>query len=174
MSSHPEVGPALRNLREASGLTQEKLGELSGVHATTIGRIERSEAEATLGTLLDLAIALKVEPEYLIRFRMPGGFKLAIPPAAVAPSIQMLEVREGDRNPAGPVRPEFVVVIQASRSGYSAFIPDLPGCSASGVTKEAVEANILNAGNEHLQGFRRAARAIPAPHAYAVRMTFDV
>ncbi|MBA3258313.1 MAG: helix-turn-helix domain-containing protein [Gemmatimonadales bacterium] len=174
MSSHPEVGPALRNLREANGLTQEKLGELSGVHSTNIGRIERGEADATLGTLVDLAMALKVEPDYLIRFRMPGGFRLAIQPAPVAISIETLAVHEADRNQAGPARPQFVVVIQQTRNGYSAIIPDLPGCSASGVTREAAEANVLKAGNDHLQGLRRAGRPIPTAHAYAVRMTFDV
>ncbi|MBA2459025.1 MAG: helix-turn-helix domain-containing protein [Gemmatimonadales bacterium] len=160
-------------MREAGGLTQEKLAGLSGVHATTIGRIERGEADASIGTLVDLAMALKVEPDYLIRFRMPGGFKLVIPPAAAVISLQTLEVREGDRTPTAPTRPEFVVVIQHTPSGYSATIPDLPGCSASGVTTEATEANVLNAGNAHLQGLRRARRPIPTAHAYALRMTFD-
>jgi transcriptional regulator with XRE-family HTH domain len=171
MSSRPDVGSALRIAREASGLTQEKLGELSGIHATHISRIERGQSEPTLGTLVDLAVALKLEPDYFVRFRMPVGFRLAIaPPAAGAHSLAVHEVRQGQRLPSPP---EFVVVIQPTRDGYSAFVPDLPGCTASGATEQAAESAILKAGNDHLQGLRRAGRAIPAAAAYATRMTFD-
>jgi transcriptional regulator with XRE-family HTH domain len=125
MSSHPEVGLALRTSREASGLTQEKLGELSGIHATHIGRIERGESEPTLGTLVDLAVSLELEPDYFVRFRMPVGFRLAIaPPAAGAHSLAVHEAGQRRRLPSPP---EFVVVIQRTREGYSAFVPDLPG-----------------------------------------------
>jgi transcriptional regulator with XRE-family HTH domain len=171
MSSHPDVGSALRNLREASGLTQEKLGEFSGIHATHIGRIERGESEPTLGTLVDLAVALKLEPDYLVRFRMPGGFRLAIaPPAADARTLVVREAGQGQKLPSPP---QFVVVIQRTLEGYSASIPDLPGCTASGATERAAESAILKAGNDHLRGLRRAGRAIPAAAASAMRMTFD-
>jgi transcriptional regulator with XRE-family HTH domain len=172
MSSHPEVGPALRTFREASGLTQEKLGELSGIHATHIGRIERGESEPTLGTLVDLAVALELEPDYFVRFRMPVGFRLAITPPGVGE--RSLAVHEAGQGRKSLSPPEFVVVIQRTREGYSAFVPDLPGCTASGATERAAEIAILKAGNDHLQGLRRAGRAIPAAAASAMRMTFDV
>jgi transcriptional regulator with XRE-family HTH domain/predicted RNase H-like HicB family nuclease len=171
MSSHPEVGSALRTAREASGLTQEKLGELSGIHATHISRIERAQSEPTLGTLVDLAVALKLEPDYFVRFRMPVGFRLAVAPRT--PDVHSLAVHEPGQGQGSPSPPEFVVVIQRTRDGYSAFVPDLPGCTASGVTEQAAESAILKAGNDHLRGLRRAGRAIPAAAAYATRMTFD-
>lgn len=171
MPSHPEVGSALRTAREASGLTQEKLGELSGIHATHISRIERGQSEPTLGTLVDLAVALKLEPDYFVRFRMPVGFRLAIAPAAAG--AHSLAVHEAGQRRRLPSPPEFVVVIERTRDGYSAFVPDLPGCTASGATEQAAESAIRKAGNGHLQGLRRAGRAIPAAAAYATRMTFD-
>jgi transcriptional regulator with XRE-family HTH domain len=170
MSSQPEVGLALRTSREARGLTQEKLGELSGIHATNIGRIERGESEPTLGTLVDLAVALELEPDHFVRFRMPVGFRVAIaPPAAAAHSLAVHEAGQG-RGSASP--PEFVVVIQRSRDGYSAFVPDLPRCTASGPTERAAQIAILKAGNDHLRGLRRAGRGIPVPATSAMRMTF--
>ena len=185
MSSYPGVGHVLRNLREADGLTQEKLGELSGVHATHIGRIERGESDPSLGTLVDLALALKLEPDYLVRLKLPGGFKLAIAPPATDPEARTLApalthtlthtlaVHEAGQGRGSPSRRQFVAVIQRTRDGYSAFIPDLPGCTASGATEPAAEAGILKAGTDHVQGLRRAGRPIPAAAAYAMRMTLD-
>jgi transcriptional regulator with XRE-family HTH domain len=181
MSSHPDVGPVLRNLREADGLTQEKLGELSGIHATHIGRIERGESDPSLGTLVDLALALKLEPDYLVRFKLPGGFKLAIAPPATDPEeraltrtpTRTLAVHEVGQGQESPSRRQFVVVIQRIRDGYSAFIPDLPGCTASGATEPAAESGILKAGTDHVRALRRAGRPIPAASAYAMRMTLD-
>ncbi len=173
MFSHPEVGPVLRNLRETNRLTQEKLGELSGIHATHIGRIERGESDPSLGTLVDLALALKLEPDHLVRLKLPGGFKLAIAPPATDPEARTLAVREAEQGQESPSRREFVVVIQRTRDGYSAFIPDLPGCTASGATEPAAEAGILKAGTDHVRGLRRAGRPIPTASAYAMRMTLD-
>ncbi len=169
MPLRPEAGSVLRRLRDDSGLTQEKLGELSGVHATHIGRIERGESEPTLGTLVDLALALKLEPDQLVKHWMPGGSKLAIAPPLVGTETPTVAVRETAQVPS-----RFVVVIQRTQDGYSASVPDLPGCTASGSTPQAVETGILRAGNIHVQGLRRAGRPIPAPRSYAMAMTFDV
>ncbi len=173
MPPPPEVGSSLRIEREARGLTQEKLGELSGVHATTISLIELGKSEGTLGTLVDLALALRLEPDYLIRLKMPGGLKLSIASLPPETEPRTLSVHEPGRGPGLVAKRQFVVVIQRSRQGYSAAIPDLPGCTATGATKQAAEASILRAGNDHIQGLHRAGRPIPSPEAYTVAMTFN-
>lgn len=177
MSSHRQVGSFLRCLRRARGLSQEKLGALSGIHATNIGRIERGQAEATLETLVALAVALQLEPDYLVKFATPRVTKLAITPSTGGTEPRTLSVRASVTGTAygqgSTPPPQFVVVIQRTRDGYSALVPDLPGCTASGVTPEAAETGIRKTGNDHVQGMRKAGRSIPVPDAYAIVMAFD-
>lgn len=45
----PWIGPAIRDIRKASGLSMRDLAEESGVSPKTIERIERGEAEPTIG-----------------------------------------------------------------------------------------------------------------------------
>ncbi len=59
-------GTTLRALREAAGLTQERLGERSSVHRTYITALERGKAGPTLMTILRLARGLGVRPGELI------------------------------------------------------------------------------------------------------------
>ncbi len=178
MSSHRQVGSLLRFLRRTRGLSQERLGELSGIHATNIGRIERGEAEATLETLVALAVALELPPDYLVGYTVPGVAKLAVVPETGVSAPRALSVRERGEGTTGrqgpPPPPEFIVVIQRTRDGYSAHVPDLPGCTARGDTPQGAEAGIRKAGNDHVQGLRRAGRPIPPPRAYAIVMAFDV
>lgn len=177
MSSHRQVGSLLRCLRRGRGLSQEKLGRESGVHATNIGRIERGEAEATVETLVALAVALQLEPDYLVGYTVPRVSKLAITPETGVAAPRALSVLEGgegrtDRQESPPP-PQFIVVIQRTRDGYSAHVPDLPGCTASGETPQAAETRLRKAGNDHVQGLLRAGRPIPPADAYAIVMTFD-
>jgi transcriptional regulator with XRE-family HTH domain/predicted RNase H-like HicB family nuclease len=176
MSSHRQIGSLLRYLRRARGLSQERLGELSGIHATNIGRIERGQAEATLETLVALAIALQLEPDYLVGHTVPGVSRLAITPGTGVTAPRPLSVQEGGEGTTdwqGSPPPEFIVVIQRTRDGYSAHVPDLPGCTARGDTPQGAEAGIRKAGNDHVQGLRRAGRPIPSSDAYALVMAFE-
>lgn len=59
-----ELGIA--ELRRKGGLTLEHLGELAGVHRTSIGLIERSERGLTIGMAAQLAKALQIELSDLI------------------------------------------------------------------------------------------------------------
>lgn len=52
-------------LREARGLTQEKLGWAAGIHQTAIARIESGERKPTLNTIFKLAQGLEVPPAEL-------------------------------------------------------------------------------------------------------------
>jgi DNA-binding XRE family transcriptional regulator len=59
------LGAVIRLRRLELRLTQEALGELAGVHRTTLGRLERGRAGCTLATLERLAQALALDPEEL-------------------------------------------------------------------------------------------------------------
>ena len=55
------------------------------------------------------------------------------------------------------------VVIEKAHSNYSAYVPDLPGCVATGASLEEVEREIREAIAFHLDGMREVALPIPAP-----------
>lgn len=65
------VGQRIKNYRNKLGLSQEKLAELSGVHPTYIGQVERGEKNATLESIEKIAIALEVSLSTL--FERLGG-----------------------------------------------------------------------------------------------------
>ena len=57
----------------------------------------------------------------------------------------------------------FAVVIERSENGYSAYIPDLPGCVAAGVSRNETEALIEEAARIHLEMMRENGERIPEP-----------
>jgi predicted RNase H-like HicB family nuclease len=57
----------------------------------------------------------------------------------------------------------FAIVIEKARKNYSAFVPDLPGCVATGATVKEVERNLRDAIRLHLKGLREDGLAIPKP-----------
>ena len=62
----------------------------------------------------------------------------------------------------------YVVVVEGAQgTNYSAYVPDLPGCIATGDTVEECEANIRDAIVFHLEGMREAGETIPEPSAVA-------
>ena len=54
------IGQRIRNYRTKLGLSQEKLAELSGVHHTYIGQLERGEKNATLESIEKISKALNL------------------------------------------------------------------------------------------------------------------
>lgn len=54
------VGQRIRNYRLRLEISQEKLAELSGVHPTYIGQLERGEKNATLESIVKIAKALNI------------------------------------------------------------------------------------------------------------------
>jgi len=58
---------------------------------------------------------------------------------------------------------KYAIVIERAVSNYSAYVPDLPGCVATGATFEEVEQQIREAIEFHLDGMREDGEAIPPP-----------
>jgi transcriptional regulator with XRE-family HTH domain len=59
-------GDRMRKLRAREGISQDGLADASGMHPTSIGRIERGGREPRLTTILRLAHGLGVEPGELV------------------------------------------------------------------------------------------------------------
>jgi predicted RNase H-like HicB family nuclease len=57
----------------------------------------------------------------------------------------------------------YAVVIEKAPGNYSAYVPDLQGCVATGATVEEVEREIREAIEFHLEGMRDAGEPIPEP-----------
>ncbi len=57
----------------------------------------------------------------------------------------------------------YAIVIENAGANYSAYVPDLPGCVATGATVEEVEREIREAIEFHLEGMRGDGSSIPAP-----------
>lgn len=61
----------------------------------------------------------------------------------------------------------FLIIIEQGSRNYSAYVPDLPGCIATGKTLEEVKANMAAAIEMHLQGMIEDAEPIPVPQTTA-------
>lgn len=57
----------------------------------------------------------------------------------------------------------YAIVIEKAGGNYSAYVPDLPGCVATGATVAEVEAQIREAIAFHVEGMREDGLSIPAP-----------
>lgn len=65
----------------------------------------------------------------------------------------------------------YAVVIERAGSNYSAYVPDLPGCIATGGTVEEVEAEIREAIRFHINGL--AEDGLPVPDAVSLAQYVD-
>ena len=61
----------------------------------------------------------------------------------------------------------YAVVIEKADVNYSAYVPDLPGCIATGETVAAVESEIREAIRFHIDGLEADGIAVPQPTSIA-------
>jgi predicted RNase H-like HicB family nuclease len=61
----------------------------------------------------------------------------------------------------------YAVVIEQAAGNYSAYVPDLPGCVATGDTISAVETEIRDAIRFHIEGLEADGLTVPPPTSIA-------
>ena len=61
----------------------------------------------------------------------------------------------------------YVILIEPTASGFSAYSPDLQGCVATGATRADVEQNMRDAVELHLEGLRENGELVPPPSTFA-------
>lgn len=61
----------------------------------------------------------------------------------------------------------FLVVIEKANNNYSAYSPDLPGCVATGSSREEAEGNMRETIEMHVHGLLEDNLPIPESHSFA-------
>jgi len=61
----------------------------------------------------------------------------------------------------------YTVIYETTHAGYSAFVPDLPGCVAAGKTRGEVERLIRSAIRSHVAMMRSMGEPVPAPSTWS-------
>jgi predicted RNase H-like HicB family nuclease len=62
---------------------------------------------------------------------------------------------------------KYLIVVEETSTGYSAYSPDLLGCGSTGRRREEVERNMREAIEFHLEGMRLEGLEVPSPHTYS-------
>ena len=62
---------------------------------------------------------------------------------------------------------KYVVVFEKADRNYAAYVPDLPGCVATGKTRDDVERLIREAVSMHLEAMREQGQPAPEPLAWS-------
>ncbi len=68
---------------------------------------------------------------------------------------------------------KYLVVFEKSPTGYGAYVPDLPGCIATGKTRDEIEVLIYEAIIFHLEGMEKEGLEIPKPLTEAETFVFS-
>ena len=61
----------------------------------------------------------------------------------------------------------YLVVVERTASGFSAYSPDLAGCVATGASRAEVERAMHEAITFHMDGLRNEGSGAPVPNSYA-------
>jgi len=62
---------------------------------------------------------------------------------------------------------KYLIIIEETETGYSAYSPDIEGCVATGKSCSETEKNMREAIQFHLEGLRTEGFPIPIPHSYS-------
>ena len=61
---------------------------------------------------------------------------------------------------------KYLVIFEKADGNYSAYSPDVPGCIATGNTRNEVEKNIREAISFHIEGLKKDSLPIPEPSSF--------
>lgn len=62
---------------------------------------------------------------------------------------------------------KLLMIVEETSTGWSAWSPEVPGCVATGASRERVESEMESAVAFHLEGLREAGESLPRPRSYA-------
>lgn len=62
---------------------------------------------------------------------------------------------------------KYLIVVEKTGTGYSAYSPDIDGCIATGSTKDKVEKNMKGAIGFHLEELKLEKQEISRPNSYS-------
>lgn len=62
---------------------------------------------------------------------------------------------------------KYTVIFERTATGYSAYVPDLPGCGATGPTEDEVRTRIQTAIQLHVRSLREDGDPVPQPTSTA-------
>jgi len=62
---------------------------------------------------------------------------------------------------------KYLIIVEKTSTGYSAYSPDVPGCGSTGKTREEVERNIREAIEFHIEGLKQEGYEVPEPRSYS-------
>jgi predicted RNase H-like HicB family nuclease len=69
---------------------------------------------------------------------------------------------------------DFLVIFERAENNWAAYAPDVPGCIATGRTRDECEANFREALEFHLEGLRNRGETIPEPSSEAGQVSVGV
>jgi predicted RNase H-like HicB family nuclease len=58
---------------------------------------------------------------------------------------------------------KYTVIVEKGKSGYGAYVPDLPGCIATAPTREEVLRLVKEAIEFHIEGLHESGQEVPPP-----------
>ena len=62
---------------------------------------------------------------------------------------------------------QYTVIYESGKRNWSAYVPDLPGCIATGKTRKQVEGLIREAIEFHIEGLKAHGETVPEPSVEA-------
>ncbi len=61
---------------------------------------------------------------------------------------------------------KYLVIFEKANGNYSAYSPDIPGCIATGTTRNEAEKNIREAISFHIEGLKEDGLPLPEPASF--------
>jgi predicted RNase H-like HicB family nuclease len=62
---------------------------------------------------------------------------------------------------------KYLIIVEETNTGFSAYSPDVDGCIATGATKDEVRKNMREALEFHFEGLQLNRQKVPEPHTYS-------
>jgi predicted RNase H-like HicB family nuclease len=69
---------------------------------------------------------------------------------------------------------KYLIIIELTQTGFSAYSPSLPGCVSTGRPREEVEQNMCEPIAFHLDGLREERQVVPEPLTYSAYVEIPV